>query len=90
MQTTQCQRKPIHAAQWEADKSLIRIRQLVTDGYTYEAMAQLLQTEGYRTIQGKLWTAVNLRQLIFKLRADSPSWYASSARWAKFTPPTLH
>ena len=82
--------KPVHSDQREADRSLVRIRQLVNDGYTYEAMAKMLSTEGYLTIQGKSWTAVNLRQLIFKLRAKSPSWYALSARGAQFTPPTLH
>ena len=80
----------MHSDQHQADRSLVRIRQLVNDGYTYEAMAKVLSAEGYLTIQGKPWTAVNLRQLMFKLRAKSPSWYAVSARVARFAPTTLH
>ena len=81
--------KPIHAAQWAADRSLVRIRQLVDDGYTYGAMALVLGQEGYQTIQGKPWTAVNLRQLVFRLRARASTWYAQSAQWARFVPHPL-
>jgi hypothetical protein len=80
----------IHHNQRDADRSIARIRQLVEIGYTYEAIAEILNDENYRTLRGKPWTALNVRQVIFKLRANSASWYALSARRANFSPAAVH
>jgi hypothetical protein len=56
------------------------------DGYTYESIAEILCTEGYKTVQGKKWTALNVRQVLFKLRAGGGSRYALAAQRADFIP----
>ena len=80
----------IHHNQRDADRSIDRIRQLMEEGYTYQAVAEILNEENYKTVRGKPWTALNVRQIMFKLRSRPPSWYALSARRANFTPPVLH
>lgn len=67
-----------HNQEW-ADKSVRRIKQLLIEGLTYQAIAEVLNAEGLRTIRGKEWTAVNLRQLVHALRIERNSWYGLSA-----------
>lgn len=83
-------RPVIHHNQRDADRSIDRIRQLVDEGYTYEAVAEILNAENYKTLRGKPWTALNIRQVMFKLRSKASSWYALSARRANFIPAALH
>lgn len=83
-------RPMIHHNQRDADRSIVRIRELVNEGYTYEAVAGILNEENYKTLRGKPWTALNVRQIIFKLRSRAASWYAVSARRADFNPERVH
>lgn len=83
-------RPVIHHNQRDADRSIRRIRELVGEGYTYEAIAGILNDENYKTLRGKPWTALNVRQIIFKLRSRASSWYGLSARRANFEPAALH
>jgi hypothetical protein len=72
-----------HHQEW-ADRSIRRIKQLILEGLTYQAIADTLNAEGLRTIRGKIWTAVNLRQVIHALRIERNSWYGLSANRASF------
>jgi hypothetical protein len=76
----------IHHNQRDADRSLVRIRQLFDEGFTYEAIAQTLALENYKTLRGRPWTALNVRQVISRLRGKKDSWYALSAIRANFSP----
>lgn len=78
----------IHHKQDEADRSMNRIRQLVSEKYSIRAIADILNAENYRTIRGRDWTALNVRQVLFKLRHKIATWYALSARRAGFMPPS--
>ena len=69
----------VHHNQANADKSIRRLKQLMLEGLTYEAIAQVLNEEGLRTLRGKEWTAVNIRQVVHALRIDRKSWYHLSA-----------
>lgn len=72
-------RPTTHHNQVDADKSVRRIKQLLIEGLTYQAIADVLNAEGLKTLRGKSWTAVNLRQLVHALRIERPSWYGLSA-----------
>jgi hypothetical protein len=65
-----------------SDRSIKRIKQLLPEGMSYKEMADVLNSEGYRTIRNLPWTALNLRQVCFKLRHEEPTWYGLSARRA--------
>lgn len=66
-----------------SDRSIKRIKQLLNeDDMSYAEMASILNAEGYTTIKNLKWTALNLRQVVFKLRHQEPSWYGLSARRA--------
>jgi hypothetical protein len=86
MQMTNFARKPVHAEQKNADLSVERIKQLTREDYSYQAMADVLNREGYRTLRGKEWNANNIRQVVFKLRRHMPSWYGLSATRANYSP----
>lgn len=72
-------RPTTHHNQADADRSIRRLKQLMLDGLTYQAIADTLNEEGLRTIRGKEWTAVNIRQVVHALRIERPSWYGLSA-----------
>lgn len=72
-----------HHNQEFADRSIQRIKQLLLDGLTYQAIADVLNNEGLKTLRGMQWTAVNLRQVIHALRVERRSWYGLSARRAR-------
>lgn len=65
-----------------SDKSIRRIKQLLMEGMSYQEMADVLNEEGYLTIRLLPWTALNLRQVVFKLKHEASSWYGLSARRA--------
>ena len=77
-----------HNQEW-ADKSVLRIKQLMNEGLTYQAMADVLNEEGLRTIRGRDWTAVNIRQVIYALRIEKNSWYGLAASRARFVPESV-
>lgn len=68
-----------HHNQADADKSIRRLKQLMLEGLTYEAIARILNEEGYKTIRRRDWTAVNIRQVVHALRIERASWYGLSA-----------
>lgn len=72
-------RPTTHHNQADADRSIRRLKQLMIEGLTYEAIARILNDEGYKTIRGRDWTAVNIRQVVHALRIERPSWYGLSA-----------
>jgi hypothetical protein len=67
-----------HNQEW-ADRSVRRIKQLLLEGLTYQAICDILNSEELRTIRGKEWNAANLRQLVHALRIERNSWYGLSA-----------
>lgn len=69
----------VHHNQADADRSIRRLKQLMLEGFSYQCIADILNDEGLKTIRGKDWTAVNIRQVVHALRIDRPSWYAVSA-----------
>lgn len=79
-------RPSIHHDQLKADRSIARIKQLVAEGYTYEGIADVLNQENYKTLRGLPWKPENVRQVIYRLRHEAPSWYGLAARRAGFTP----
>ena len=79
----------VHHNQTQADRSILRLKQLMLEGLTYELIAQTLNEEGYKTIRQKPWTAVNIRQVVHALRIERKSWYGLSASRANFDPQLL-
>lgn len=69
-------------SQKDSDRSIRRIKELLEEDLTYPEMVDKLNAEGFRTIRLLEWTALNLRQVIHRLRHKSASWYALSARRA--------
>jgi hypothetical protein len=47
--------------------TLGRIRQLRADGYSIQAIADTLTTEGYETKTGKRWHATTVRRLLQRM-----------------------
>lgn len=81
--TASSKRPPITHDQKAADRSVRRIKQLLTIGEMSQAeMVEILNDEGYLTLRLKPWTAVNLRQVIWKIRHQDRSWYLLSQRRA--------
>jgi hypothetical protein len=80
----------IHHNQKHADLSVLMICQLMTEGYTYRAISQILNEEGYRTIRGILWSPENVRQVISKLRLRKDSWYGLAAERAGLVVKTVY
>ena len=72
-------RPTTHHNQADADRSIRRLKQLLIEGLTYQAIADTLNAENLKTIRGKEWTAVNIRQVVHALRIERPSWYGLSA-----------
>jgi hypothetical protein len=72
--------KPLDQA--ASDRSIRRIKQLMTEDMSYQEMADVLNQEGYRTIRLLSWTALNIRQVVFKIRHNESSWYGLSAKRA--------
>lgn len=68
--------------QQASDRSIKRIKSLLLEGMSYLEMAATLNQEGYETIKNLPWTALNLRQVVFKLRHEEKTWYSLSARRA--------
>lgn len=79
----------VHHRQDFADRSVRRIKQLLIEGLTYQAIADTLNEEGLKTIRGKQWTNENVRQVICTLRKEKDSWYALAAQRANFKPETM-
>jgi len=77
-------RPAIHHNQLDADRSVRRIKQLLIEGLTYQAIADTLNEEGLKTIRGKAWTNENVRQVLCTLRKKKDSWYALAANRANF------
>lgn len=71
--------------QSEADRSIRRIKSLLVEQISYDEMAETLNREGYRTLTGKAWTAINLRVVIFRLRHQLDGWYRLSQRRANLS-----
>lgn len=71
--------------QAESDRSIKRIKSLLLEGMSYLEMAATLNSEGYRTIKEQPWTALNLRQVTWKLRNEQKTWYGLSAARAGLT-----
>jgi hypothetical protein len=74
------QSKPLDQA--ASDRSVRRIKQLLSEGMLHADVVKTLNEEGYTTIRGCPWTALNLRQVLWKLRWQRASWYALSAKRA--------
>lgn len=74
--------KPLN--QKESDRLIKRVKQLLISdpGMSYNEMATVLNSENYVSIRGLPITALNLRQIIWKLRHNEKSWYNLSARRA--------
>lgn len=72
--------KPLDQA--ASDRSIRRIKQLMTEDMSYQEMANTLNREGYKTIRLLPWTALNIRQVVFKIRHKESSWYGLSAKRA--------
>ena len=72
----------VHHNQIDADRSIRRLKQLMLEGLTYEAIARILNEEGYKTIRQKAWTSANIRQIVRSLRIERSSWYGLSANRA--------
>jgi hypothetical protein len=74
--------------QSEADKSLKRIKSLLMEEpqLSYIELAEILNSEGYKTIRQLPWNANNLRQVVFRLRNELNSWYGLAASRARFVP----
>ena len=72
-----------------ADKSIKRIRQLMQEEMSYQEMAEILNSENYRTLRGCAWSANNLRVIIHRLREKLNSWYGLSSKRCGFTPEPL-
>lgn len=68
-----------------SDRSIKRIKSLLLEGMSYLEIAATLNNENYTTIKNLPWTALNLRQVVFKLRHEERTWYALSARRAGLT-----
>lgn len=83
-------RPTTHHNQEFADRSIRRIKQLIIEGLTYQAIADVLNSEGLKTLRGRLWSAVNLRQVVHALRIERRSWYGLSARRADWVAPSDH
>lgn len=75
--------------QADADRSIRRIKSMLIEEMGYEEMAQTLNSEGYRTLTGKPWTAINLRVVIFRLRRQLKGWYRLAQRRANLTQEAL-
>lgn len=73
--------------QAESDRSIKRIKQLLDTDLTYKEMADKLNSEGFKTIRLAQWTALNIRQVIWKLRHQERSWYGLSAARAALVVP---
>ena len=71
--------------QQASDRSIKRIKSLLLEGMSYLEMAATLNQEGYETIKNLPWTALNLRQVVFKLRHEERTWYGLSAKRAGLT-----
>lgn len=69
----------VHHNQSQADKSIRRLKQLMIEGLSYQAIADILNEENLKTIRGRSWTAVNIRQVVHALRIERASWYGLSA-----------
>lgn len=80
--------KSKNLVQSEADKSVKRIKSLLLEepGLSYIELAEILNSEGYRTIRQLTWNANNLRQVVFRLRNELNSWYGLAATRARFEP----
>lgn len=65
-----------------ADRSIRRIKQLLDEGMSQAEMCETLNREGYKTIRNLPWNALNLRQIIWKIRHQERSWYGLSAKRA--------
>ncbi|MES2786148.1 MAG: recombinase family protein [Pseudomonadota bacterium] len=74
--------KPLN--QVASDQSIARIKELLTEGMLQQDIINALNSEGFKTIREKAWTAVNLRQVLWKLRWREATWYGVSARRAGF------
>lgn len=62
-------------SQKDADRSIRRIKQMLTEGLSQDEMVKTLNEEGYRTIRLRLWNTNNLRQVLFRIRHELKSWY---------------
>lgn len=69
-------------SQRDGDRSLKRIKELLAANMSQAEIVQTLNEENYRTLRLKTWTALNLRQVIWKLRHDLRTWYGLAARRA--------
>ncbi len=77
---TASEKKPMN--QVASDRSVSRIKELLLQGLLQADMVRTLNSEGYTTIRMLPWTEVNLRQVLWKLRWQTPTWYGLSARRA--------
>ena len=68
--------------QREADRSIRRIKELLEEGLSQNEIVATLNNEGFRTIREQLWSIVNLKQVLFRLRHSQKSWYALSQKRA--------
>ena len=74
--------------QSEADRAIKRLKSLLAEepGLSYVELAEILNSEGYKTIRQLPWNANNLRQVVFRLRNELNSWYHVSCRRCGFSP----
>lgn len=66
--------QPQHS-QKDADRSIKRIKEMLSQGMSQAEMVETLNEEGYRTIRLCKWNVNNLRQVLFKIRHELKSWY---------------
>lgn len=62
-------------SQKDADRSVLRIKEMMAQGLSQTEMVETLNSEGYKTIRVHAWNVNNLRQILFRIRYELKRWH---------------